>query len=405
VGDRRQRFPEGPEVTVVCGAGAAGMAAALAAAHAGARVWLVEARPRPGGTVTHALIHTLGGLYDSSGEFLNGGLARELAGALLKADPAVRRRRIGRAWVLSVCPDTYQAVVQRWIEAEPRITASYRARVTGVVRAADRVTELEISGPAGPFRLRARAVVDATGTAAVVRLIDPSLLQDDPRRPAAGLIFRMRGVTPGALAFPNGLGVVRALRRAAEDGGLPPGCGKAWVDAGVYEDEAYVKLFVPLPDGWSDREECGEITREAVGVQEAVVSFLRGLPGFAEARVSRTGDLGVRDGGRVCGEYRLTGADVRQGRKFADPACRACWPIEYWDPDRGVNLEYLPDHSYYEIPLRALRVRGLRNVWAVGKCLSADHEAQASARVVGSCWAMGEAAGKAVAAPGEDAWR
>jgi hypothetical protein len=294
--------------------------------------------------------------------------------------------------------------VQRCIEVEPRITACYGARVSRVVRAADQVTEVEVSGPAGSFRLRARAVIDATGSAAVVRLIDPSLLQDDPRRAAAGLIFRMRGVAPGALAFPNGLGIVRALRRAAEDGGLPQRCARAWIDEGVYEDEAYVKLFVPLPDGWSDREERGEIKREAVGVQGAVVSFLRGLPGFDQARVSRTGDLGIRDGGRVCGEYRLSGADVRQGRKFEDPACRACWPIEYWDPEQGVTVEYLPDHSYYEIPLRALKVRGLRNVWAVGKCLSADREAQASARVVGSCWAMGEAAGKAVAALGKDAW-
>ena len=43
-------------------------------------------------------------------------------------------------------------------------------------------------------------------------------------------------------------------------------------------------------------------------------------------------------------------------------------------------------------------VCGLRNLWAAGKCLSADRYAQASARVVGSCWAKGEAAGTAAAA-------
>jgi hypothetical protein len=390
---------------VVCGAGAAGLAAALAAARAGADVCLLEARPHLGGTVTHALIHTLGGLYDSTGEFLNDGLARELAQALAGADAAVRRRRVGRAWVLSVGPEVYRAVVGRWLEAEPRITVLCRTRASGVVREADRVTGVEASGPGGALRLRARAVVDATGTGEVVRLIDPTLLQDDPQRAAGGLIFTMRGVAPGTLAFPRGLGVVRALRGAAAEGRLPPDCAKAWVDAGVDEDEVYVKLLVPLPADWRDREEHGAITRQALSTQAALVSFLKRLPGFAGATVSRTGSLGVRDGGRVRGEYCLSGADVRQARKFEDAACRCCWPIEYWDPDQGVSLEYLPENDYYHIPLRSLKVQGPRNVWAAGKCLSADRYAQASARVVGCCWSMGEAAGRAAARQGEVACR
>ena len=40
-------------------------------------------------------------------------------------------------------------------------------------------------------------------------------------------------------------------------------------------------------------------------------------------------------------------------------------------------------------------MRGYENLWAAGKCLSADALAHASARVAGTCWAMGEAAGKA----------
>src|SRR5262245_25038977 len=102
------------------------MAAALAAARAGAEVCLIEEQPRVGGTVAHALIHTLGGLFDSAGAFLNGGLAQELAEALARADRAVRPRRIGRTWVLSADPELYQAVAQRLLAAEPRITVTTR---------------------------------------------------------------------------------------------------------------------------------------------------------------------------------------------------------------------------------------------------------------------------------------
>jgi hypothetical protein len=390
---------DGPEAVVVCGAGAAGLAAALAAARAGADVCLLEARPHLGGTVTHALIHTLGGLYDSAGEFLNGGLPRELVQALTAADTSVRRRRIGRIWVLSVCPDTYRTVVSGWVRAEPRITVFDGTRVCGVVAEADRVVAVKASGPGGAFQLPARAVVDATGTGDVVQRIDAALRHEDPRRAAGGLIFTVRGVAPGTLAFPKGLGVVRALRCAAADGTLPPGCGQTWVDAGTCEDEIYVKLLVPVPGDWSDPDKQDAIMRQALDAQAAVFSFLRRLPGFAGATIARTGDLGVRDGGRICGGYCLTGADVRQARKFADAVCRCCWPIEHWDADQGVSLEYLRDNDYYEIPLRSLKVRGFRNVWAAGKCLSADREAHASARVVGACWAMGEAAGTAAAGP------
>jgi hypothetical protein len=66
-----------------------------------------------------------------------------------------------------------------------------------------------------------------------------------------------------------------------------------------------------------------------------------------------------------------------------------------------VSLDYLPDGTFYEIPLGALRVRGLANLWAAGKCLSADIHAQASARVAGCCWSMGEAVGKLCGGEGQ----
>jgi hypothetical protein len=388
----------GPAKSVaVCGAGAAGVAAALTAARAGAAVTLIEPRPDIGGTVTHALIHTLGGLFDSRGEFLNGGLPRELADALASADPAVRRRRIGRAWVLNVCPDVYRSVICRLIAAEPRITLMTGNRVTGVVAMTDRVVAVDAAAPGGVTRLPVAAVVDATGTAEIVRQIDASLVNDDRRPAAGGLIVRLRGVAPGALAFPRGLAVVRSLCRAAEDGTLPTECRRVWIDAGVYDDEAYLKLFVPRPDDWQGSNGCGGVNTKAVALRDGIMAFLRRLPEFTRAEVTRTGCVGLRDGGRVIGEYVLTADDVRQGRKFPDAACRCAWPIEYWDADHGVTLEYLPDGEHYEIPLRALKLKAIRNVWVAGKCLSADRLAQASARVVGTCWAMGEAAGRAAA--------
>jgi hypothetical protein len=380
---------------LVCGAGAAGSAAALAAARAGASVCLVEASSRPGGTVARCLIHTLGGLYDSEGGPLHDGLVAELAATLAAESPAVRPRRLGRAWVLNVCPDLYRAVLERWLAAQPRLTVLPNARLIRLSMRGGSVAEARIALPGRELRLRPRAVIDATGTARVVRLLGPDLLQSGGRRAAGGLMVRLRGVTPAALDFPRGLTVVRALRDAAEEGALPAECGKAWLDAGVYEDEAYLKLFVPLPAGWRARRR--EIVRAALRGGAAALAFLRRRPEFARARVARVGALGVRDGGRVRGEYCLTREDVLGGRKFPDAACRCAWPVEFWDPEKGVSIEYLAPGAWYEVPLRALKVRGVDNLWAVGKHLSADAHAQASARVAGCCWAMGQAVGRVAA--------
>jgi hypothetical protein len=382
---------------VVCGGGAAGIAAALAAARHGADVFLIESRPRIGGTVAHALIHTLGGFFDAKGELVNDGLAAQLVEALKRDNPTACMRRMGRTWVLSVAPELYQRVVEGLLAAEPRIRLLCNSALTRVQCDADGVVYVEGFADRQPLCIVARAVIDASGSGELVKSIDPALVEEDPCRAAGGLIVRLSCVAPGAIESFKGMAILRALHDAAASGTLPGSCRHAWIDRGVADDEVYLKLFVPQCGQNDNGSAHGGFSEPLQSAQAAVVDFLHKFPGFDAARVSRVGDLGVRDGGRVRGEYQLTGADIRESRRFDDAACRGSWPIEYWNPSQGLSLEYLADDHCYDIPLRSLRVRGLKNVWVAGKCLSADREAQASARVVGTCWAMGEAAGKAAA--------
>jgi hypothetical protein len=383
---------------VVVGAGAAGMATAITAARLGANVQLVDVDSAAGGTVARALIHTLGGIYDERQQCVNDGIVCELVDRLERASASTRRRKIGRTWCLNVCPDVYQKVVTQWIAEEPLIQTMFLTRIADIAVRHGRVEELALLGPVTRQRVRPTTLVDTTGAAAIVRMIDRDLVHDDEERAAGGWIFRLRGVRPGAVAFPKGVVLVQRLRTAARDGLLPPLCAQAWIDQGVFEDEVFVKLFVPLAGEWNQPDRHSQIVRDAAGLQGRVIEYLAQFPDFAGARLTQTGALGVRDGGRIKGDYYLTVDDVRAGRRFADAACRCCWPIEYWHPRAGLQLEYLEPGVTYEIPLRALKVAGLANVWAAGKCLSADHHAQASARVVGQCWSMGEAVGRTAAA-------
>lgn len=396
--DRTHRHLEAVDPVVVCGGGAAGMAAALAAARADVPVLLVETGPRIGGTVANAMIHTLGGIFDFDCKYLNEGLPRLLAEKLLQRDAAVRPRRIGRVWVLSVCPMLYQEVVTAWVASEGRITSLTGARVQDVVEESGSIRMVEIETNEGEVvQIQPRAVVDATGCGAIARLLREDLMQARSHPAAGGLIFTLHDVAKGALDVPKGIGLLRELRAAAESGTLSRRCRWVWLDRGVREGEVYVKLLVPMQDRPGNEAEMHRLREMALGDQAEVVSFLRRHGDFARSYVAATGALGIRDGGQVVGEYQLTQSDVLAARKFSDGACRCAWPVEYWDPENGVSLEYLPDGDYYEIPLRSLKAKGVSNLWTAGKCLSADAKAQASARVAGSCWAMGEAVGWAAA--------
>lgn len=107
--------------------------------------------------------------------------------------------------------------------------------------------------------------------------------------------------------------------------------------------------------------------------------------------------IGVRETRRLSGEYVLTGDDVVQGAKFEDAIACCSAPVEEHTAGRDVNWRFLKSGDYYQIPYRSLIPRKMDNLLVAGRCSSATHEAQASARNSAQCMAMGEAAGTAAA--------
>jgi hypothetical protein len=379
---------------VIAGAGPAGIATAIAAARNGCRVLLLEKQALIGGTVTSSLIHTLGGFYDDAGEYLNQGLSAQLCERLLAADPLVVKRKIGRTWCLAVDPVTFRQVVTEWIAEEPLISLATDSCVQGGTVSAPGVGRLEIMLQGSAVSLVPAAVVDATGNAALVQLLDPNLVQQNHEQVAAGFVFRLQGAAPGALAFPKGVALLRLIRQAGQDGTLSPVAASAWLDLGLREDELFVKLTVPLDV--SGKPAIG--LDEAMDARDRLVLFLRQQPALRQVVCVETGQISSRDGARINGKTCLTEDDILSCRSCPEAACLGAWPLEYWDQQQGVKLRYLPARGRYTIPLGSLQVAGIERLWVAGKCLSATPLAQASARVVGCCWAMGDAVGRAIAA-------
>jgi hypothetical protein len=86
----------------------------------------------------------------------------------------------------------------------------------------------------------------------------------------------------------------------------------------------------------------------------------------------------------------LTYEDVLDARRFEDGIALCGYWVDIHD-HKGVWLH---------IPGQGTQVKAggaVDGVLVAGRCLSASHEAQASARVMAQCMAMGEAAGTAAA--------
>ncbi|HVF64589.1 MAG TPA: FAD-dependent oxidoreductase, partial [Casimicrobiaceae bacterium] len=120
------------------------------------------------------------------------------------------------------------------------------------------------------------------------------------------------------------------------------------------------------------------------------------LAGCEQSFVIDSGtQVGVRQTRQALGMTTLANSDVLAGRKFDDGIARSPWPIELHTGTKP-RVEWLLE-DYYEIPYGCLvPVRG-EGLLVAGRCLSAQHEAVASARVTAQCFSYGQAAGHAAA--------
>ena len=112
--------------------------------------------------------------------------------------------------------------------------------------------------------------------------------------------------------------------------------------------------------------------------------------------------IGTRETRRLVGEYVLTRDDVLSARRFDDAIALCGAPIEDHDAGEATLWRYVgdaegPTGRTYGVPYRCLLPVEVDGLVLAGRCLSATHDAHASARSIGQCLAYGQAAGTAAA--------
>ena len=106
---------------------------------------------------------------------------------------------------------------------------------------------------------------------------------------------------------------------------------------------------------------------------------------------------GIRETRRIKGKYMLSREDVLQAQRFDDSVARFSFFLDIHNP-AGSSSElhqrlYIKGGSFFEIPYQCLVPSVVTNLLVSGRCISADHQANGTVRVIPACFATGQAAG------------
>ena len=110
--------------------------------------------------------------------------------------------------------------------------------------------------------------------------------------------------------------------------------------------------------------------------------------------------IGIRETRRIMGEEVLTIKDVLGACKRTDGIGKGGHHVDVHGDGTDQLRQPIRNGGSYDIPFGCLIPRSLKNVLVAGRCFSATREAHGSARVMGTCMAMGQAAGTAAAMAG-----
>ena len=109
--------------------------------------------------------------------------------------------------------------------------------------------------------------------------------------------------------------------------------------------------------------------------------------------------IGIREGRRIFGQYRITNEDILEGRRFEDGICLVTFHVDVHKLHAKDTIEQTRGYHMkpYHIPYRSLVPLGSDNMLLAGRCISGDFYPFSSYRVIGNMAGVGEAAGHAAA--------
>jgi glycine/D-amino acid oxidase-like deaminating enzyme len=389
---------------LVVGAGSAGSTAAIAAARTGASTLLVDRFGFLGGTST-AVLDTFYAFYTpgAAPRKVVAGIPDDVVGRLTERGMAFERpNTYGAGTGITYDPESLKRVWDELV-SEAGARTLLHAFVFGAQVEDGRAVSVDVATKSGVRRLRPCTIVDASGDADICALAGAPFEAPGDNVQSLSTVFRVANVDVArAEAVPKQ--EFWALMREARDSGRYE---LTRIEGSVHRtphEGVMMALMTRVRQvDATDADQLSSAEREGRRQAHEYFRFLREcVPGYERAAlVSTSPAIGVRESRRIIGEHVLTADEILAAACFDDQIAHCGAPIEEHHAGEDTRWVYLQEGATYGIPFRALQPQGLDNVLVAGRCFSATHDAHASARSMGTCMAMGQAAGTAVALSGE----
>jgi FAD dependent oxidoreductase len=401
--DRRPPIALETDILVV-GGGAAGVAAAVTAARQGLRVVLLERYGFCGGGAVAGLSGTICGMYEASNDpnarpnQIVHGFLDEFVQHLSDRGGLTPPVRYGKTFTRVHDPLVWRETADLLLRDAGVQVLLHTVVTEALVEGSERIDGIVAYTKEGPLSVRARVTIDASGDADVVAMAGlPTFVGQDGRVQNPTMIFRLGGVDvekflsaygPDSIMGPEVAELIRRLHNSQEYR-LPR--AKIFLFPTPRANELLCNCTRVLSRGGRELNPLlvGDMTEAEIEgraqVREYARFFKDRLAGCEESFVNDTGvQVGVRQTRQVRGKAILTNEDVARGAKFRSGIARSPWPIELHTGDKP-RLVWLTN-DYYEVPLDCFVPERGEGLLVAGRCLSAEHEAMASARVTAQCF-------------------
>lgn len=412
---------------LVVGGGPSGLTSALAAAESGLKVGLLESRSFVGGNMTIGL-PVLGFLGQKGNQIIEG-LPQKFIDRLKARNAASEHRPCPLHMGITLVEPEGVKTVGLEMLTEAGVDVVFYTFVAGTVMSENgrEIRGVITESKSGRSAVLGKVVIDCTGDADVAERagVPTEKGNEHGGMQPPTLMFCLGGVDTDKLRMSianspreartyltdfipaeyfgqNNQFIVVGLRevmaKARNERNLDIPNERTIIITGLKKGEVWINMTrVVGTDGTDARSLThGEIVARQQ-IDDIVEYLVNYVPGFEEAYFTKTAPfLGIRETRRIVGRYVMNQQDVLGCRHFEDSIAVASYPIDIHRPgDEGCTLIWCGD--CYDIPYRSLLPVNVDNLIVAGRAISTTHEAMGAIRVMATCMAMGEAAGRAAA--------
>lgn len=388
---------------IVVGGGFAGFGAAVAAARDGLKTLLIERTNALSGAANTGLVTPFMPYRAVMGHDENGEkVIKELSAGVFK-EIVDKLREGGRTNEKGNRFDSeYLKLVLNRMAVESGVELLFNATVAGAVREGNRVKSVTVVGRGQILEFEADYFVDASGDANLIAMTGfPFKVgrEGDGLCQPMTMCFRIAGVDAEEFW--------KILKTE-----MNPLYKKLKAEGKIKNPREDVLVFHTLIEGTihfnttrvvkCDPTDLFSVTKAELEAREQVyemMDFLReNFECCKNAHVISTAcEIGTRESRMIEGEYTLTGKDLLDLCRFEDSIALGNYDIDIHNPEgAGTSHYYFKEGEFYEIPYRSLIPKNAENLLVAGRCISVDHEAQASIRIMPIVCTLGQAAGTAV---------